>query len=325
MEDINTTKYRCIGYHCEGKSITEIAGLLQKSYMTIKRWVEKFKVTGDLIKHKPRSGRPTKFTPRVEASIKRMIHEDASLTYKQVSIKLRGVKRVSKTAVAKYLKRKGSKYLPHNEAILSYANKQKRLTFAHEYLNGNLSNIIFSDESKFDLNRNKRRFYKFKGEKSRPRIHFNPNYSIMVWGAVSSKGKISLCEVPGRLNQTSYLNLLKDNLLHQANDKHGEGRWIFQQDNAPCHKARTVMKWFEDNNIPLVTHPPQSPDLNPIETVWSFLKRRVEAENPYSMQTLREAIFKAWKQVGKRVIAKTIRHLKTVCQGVIANNGNYLN
>jgi len=40
----------------------------------------------------------------------------------------------------------------------------------------------------------------------------------------------------------------------------------FQQDNAPCHKARicTVLKW-----------PPESPDLNPIEHLWDVVEREL--------------------------------------------------
>ena len=54
-------KYRCVGYHYEGKIRAERAQILQKPYMTIKRWLEKFEDTGDLLKDRPRSGRPTNF------------------------------------------------------------------------------------------------------------------------------------------------------------------------------------------------------------------------------------------------------------------------
>ena len=50
---------------------------------------------------------------------------------------------------------------------------------------------------------------------------------------------------------------------------------LFQQDNAPIHKAGRVMTFFENHNINLLTHPPYSPDLNPIEYAWVLLKRQL--------------------------------------------------
>jgi len=45
------------------------------------------------------------------------------------------------------------------------------------------------------------------------------------------------------------------------------GCCLFQQDNAPCHKAKMVQEWFEkhNNKFEVLTWPPNSPDLNPIE------------------------------------------------------------
>lgn len=39
----------------------------------------------------------------------------------------------------------------------------------------------------------------------------------------------------------------------------------FLQDGAPCHTARTVKQWLENNNIQMIEWPGHSPYLNPIE------------------------------------------------------------
>ena len=55
---------------------------------------------------------------------------------------------------------------------------------------------------------------------------------------------------------------------------------IFQQDNAPVHKAAVVMDFFEKYNIQVDDWPPYSPDLNPIEHFWVELKLRLHMKYP---------------------------------------------
>ena len=46
--------------------------------------------------------------------------------------------------------------------------------------------------------------------------------------------------------------------------------------NASWHKTKKVLEYCEQNNIALLFLPPYSPEYNPIERVWSFLKSKVK-------------------------------------------------
>ena len=46
-------------------------------------------------------------------------------------------------------------------------------------------------------------------------------------------------------------------------------------DNASWHKTLAVQEYCKNNNITLLFLPPYSPELNPIERVWSFLKSKI--------------------------------------------------
>ena len=46
-------------------------------------------------------------------------------------------------------------------------------------------------------------------------------------------------------------------------------------DNAPCHRARIVENWLEQNGIRTLDHLPQSLDLNPIENLVNLQAKAV--------------------------------------------------
>src|SRR5437763_1055272 len=47
----------------------------------------------------------------------------------------------------------------------------------------------------------------------------------------------------------------------------------FMQDNAPIHTAGKVKRWLKESGIEVIDWPLYSPDLNPIEIVWAWIKK----------------------------------------------------
>ena len=71
------------------------------------------------------------------------------------------------------------------------------------------------------------------------------------------------------------------------------------QDNAKPHTAKATTKELEARGIQTLPHPPYSPDLNPIEMVWNWMKDYIEKNYPEKMSydALRKAVKEAWEAV----------------------------
>ena len=89
--------------------------------------------------------------------------------------------------------------------------------------------------------------------------------SVVVWGCFSGeKGREGLYFLPQnkKMNAELYLQVLEE---HMLNFYHIHGSEVFMHDNAPCHKARKILRYFEQNPISFLECPGNSSDLNPIE------------------------------------------------------------
>jgi transposase len=94
------------------------------------------------------------------------------------------------------------------------------------------------------------------------------------------------------MDKEEYLRVLADAMLPSAWSFHGLENFIFQHNNAPCHKAKVLSTWLEENNITVLDWPPQSPDMNPIEHLWDVLETKLKARVTTTMEQLWECLQK---------------------------------
>ena len=66
------------------------------------------------------------------------------------------------------------------------------------------------------------------------------------------------------------------------------GQYVIM-DNASIHKSSRIEALIKSAGCTLIFLPPYSPDLNPIENFWGWLKQKIRGIN-YTFKTLQEAI-----------------------------------
>ena len=109
--------------------------------------------------------------------------------------------------------------------------------------------------------------------------------SLMLWGCLWDGGVGSLIRLEGKINADAYIKMIQEHVLLWMQEKFPIGI-TFLQDNALIHKAKRVLEYFLCNNIQFLDHPPQFPNLNPIENLCAILKRKVWATKPQNVTQL---------------------------------------
>ena len=78
----------------------------------------------------------------------------------------------------------------------------------------------------------------------------------MVWGMISSAGVGPIVRFLGNINASVYKEFFRQH-GHLHLRKRPVETPIFMQDNASCHKAKTVLSFLEEEGIAIMKWPPQ--------------------------------------------------------------------
>ena len=132
----------------------------------------------------------------------------------------------------------------------------------------------------------------------------------MVWAGITSTGRTPLVFIDQgvKINTEKYIEDILEHALEPWATKHFEGRhWVFQQDSAPAHRAKTTQNWlkyhFPDTIYPL-EWPASSPDWNPMDfSIWSILESRTCAKPHKNLKALKNSLEREWKRIPQEVLS----------------------
>ena len=120
------------------------------------------------------------------------------------------------------------------------------------------------------------------------------------------------------------MNQLSQHDIHDA---------VFQQDNAPIHKAHIVRNYFRVQQFEVMHWPASSPDMNPIKHIWAALKMELHRRFPNTnaipggpaavQRVLTECLLAVWEDIGPEVMANLVESMPRRVAALIEAEGWY--
>lgn len=149
----------------------------------------------------------------------------------------------------------------------------------------------------------------------------------MFWGGFNgtNKGPGIFWEKDwGSINMTSFTEHIVP-IIHEYFDDQAElgNRLVLMQDGAPGHSGSITQANLRLRGIETCHWPAFSPDLNPIEAVWNWMKDYIEEHFPEKLGyvRLKEAVREAWHAVPEQFFSDLLHTMNQRCEDVIAANG----
>ena len=183
--------------------------------------------------------------------------------------------------------------------------------------------VVFSDETRVGLASDGRVWvWRGPGERFHPDCIVSRNScrkSIMYLRCITNNGHGDLLRCSNRMNSTEYLSILENAAIQATPDFD----LVFMDDNAPIHRAQSVLQWKQDFNVTTLPWPAYSPDLNPIEEVWAYLKSRLNKlpKKIANLEDLHTAVTKIWNELSVSYIKKLYTSMPRRIKRCIANRG----
>jgi transposase len=314
---------------------------------TVAKFLRKLRDTGSC-ERKPGSGRPktVRTAENIAAVEERILSQEDRPGTSQSEREVEKETGISRSSVRRIIKRdlnlKVFKRVRVQE--LKQEAQQKRKIRCKELLDHFLTNedvedIFFTDEKLFTVRSPKNSQNDRVHAATQKKVHIAANrllreaqhftQSVMVSLGASSRHKTSVIFVErgAKINASYYQREILSPMLAEIQELNPN--FVFQQDGAPAHTAKTTVAFLtetcDENFIKPNQWPPSSPDLNPIDYfVWAALQEKVyRGEKVRDVEDLKQRILLAWEELPQESITRAIKTWRDRLRAVRRNGGGH--
>ena len=214
---------------------------------------------------------------------------------------------------------------------LTAEHVQNRWNFVRQFLHTNyffMPNIIFTDESTVVVDLDNGGIWRFRGQIPPEGFYTKISHpvQVMVWAGIGPHGfRTKLIKCEGHITAKKYAELLhNNNIIDNIKAVFGQN-FIWMQDNAPSHTGHDAIMYLHQNIPGMLNWPARSPDLNPIEQLWSYIKRKIKGMTFRNADHLFNTLSEIWDNIPDETIHQYYSSFKARCQACDHIKGECLN
>jgi len=127
--------------------------------------------------------------------------------------------------------------------------------------------------------------------------------NLSALGAIDLEGMVAQTSKEGAMTREDVERFLRVDLLPQLSPGS-----VLVLDNASIHKGGNIERLVTRAGCRVLYLPPYSPDMNPIELIWGFVKRRVRRDGPRDEVSRRTCVAAGLAAVTEQLAKSCFRH-----------------
>lgn len=290
-----------------GHTYAEVAEAIGIGSATVNRAWREFRESGEVSEPRRRGGRFSSIGESDEPVLKRLVESMPDATYDELTVAWnRGRKaKASRSAVIRkvlklgFTRKKKAKQASQKKSKKVRA-KRAMFRFARKHLT--LAKLVFLDEAGFQCKLSRSHARSLRGTRATSYESAAPSKNFTITGAIRLSGPVVMQGDARTMTKTRFLCFLRQSLLPRLCS--GD---VLVMDNLAAHRNRMVRKICRAWNVRVVYLPPYSPEYNPIEKVWAWMKNRLRGRLNRAANCFRYAVAGAWRKAASLCMKNLFR------------------